>query len=82
MVHAFKADISPILDAVLTPLLQRVFERLSETPNGTDDELQLRDLRHEFLNFVLVVLNNDLASILISPSMWPQTLSEVAHANN
>lgn len=66
VIFGFRTEISPILDAVLTPLFQRVFERLTEPPSGTDDEIQLEDLRKEFLNFVLVILNNDLAGVFVS----------------
>ena len=66
VIFAFRGEIMPILDAVITPLLQRVFERLAETPAGTDDELHIEDLRREFLNFVLVILNNELGAVLVS----------------
>jgi exportin-T len=68
VVFAFKSEIFTVLDAVLTPLLRRVFERLSETPTGTDDEIQLRVLRREYLNFVLVILNHDLGGVFVSAS--------------
>ena len=68
VVHGFKTEIYTILDTLLSPLLQRVFTGLSQTPAGTDDEIQLRELRQQYLNFVLVILNNDLASVLVSAS--------------
>ena len=68
VVYGFKADIYSILDTLLSPLLQRVFIGLGEEARGTDDEIQLRELRLQYLNFVLVILNNDLASVLVSPS--------------
>jgi exportin-T len=67
-IFAFKADVSPILDAVLSPLLQRVFERLSDPVTGTDDEMSLTALRREFLSFVLTCLNHDLGPVFISSS--------------
>jgi exportin-T len=70
VIFAFKAEIFSVLDVVLTPLLQRVFERLSETPTGTDDEIQLGDLRREYLNFILVILNHELAGVFVSPSKY------------
>jgi len=57
------------LDVVLTPLLRRVFEKLTETPTGTDDEIQLNELKREYLNFVLVILNHDLGGVFVSTSM-------------
>jgi exportin-T len=55
-----------MLNELLTPLLQRIFSSLSEPVAGTDDELNLNELKKEFLNFVLVVLNNDLGQVLVS----------------
>jgi exportin-T len=51
---------------LFTPLLQRIFISLSEPITGTDDQVQLTDLRKEFLNFILIILNNDLCSVLVS----------------
>jgi len=71
VIFAFRGEILAILDAVLTPLLQRVFERLAGTPDGTDEELQLEDLQKEFLDFVLVIMNNDLAGVFVSSGKFP-----------
>ncbi len=68
VVFGFKTEIFQILDTLLTPLLQRVFAGISEPITGTDDEIQLAELKREFLNFLLVILNNDLASVLVSTS--------------
>lgn len=67
VVYGFKAEIYDILDQLLSPLFQRVFTGLSQEITGTDDEIQLRELKREYLNFVLVILNNDLGSVLVSP---------------
>lgn len=66
VVFGFKTEIYDILDQLLTPFLQRVFAGLSEPTSGTDDEIQLRELKQEYLNFILVILNNDQASVLVS----------------
>ncbi|KAK5202185.1 pre-tRNA nuclear export protein [Cryomyces antarcticus] len=66
IVFGFKGEIFVILDSLLTPLLQRVFSGLAEPTTGTDDEIQLAELRREYLNFLLVILNNDLGSVLVS----------------
>lgn len=68
VVYGFKTEIFQILDTLLTPFLQRVFVGISEPTTGTDDEIQLAELKREFLNFLLVILNNDLASVLVSTS--------------
>ena len=66
VVFGFKKDIYPVLDSLLTPLLQRVFAGLAEPITGTDDEIQLGELRREYLSFILIILNNELGSVLVS----------------
>ncbi|KAI1643831.1 Xpo1-domain-containing protein [Daldinia loculata] len=66
VVYGFKSEIYEVLNQLLTPLLQRVFGGLSEPINGTDDEIQLAELRREYLTFIGVILNNDLAGVLVS----------------
>ena len=66
VVYGFKADIYSILDTLLSPLLTRVFTGLTQPATGTDDEIQLRELKQQYLNFILVILSNDLGSVLIS----------------
>ncbi|KAF2254853.1 Exportin-T [Trematosphaeria pertusa] len=66
VIFTFKAEISGILDTVLTPLLQRIFTALAVTPSGTDDEIQLAELRREYLNFIFVVLGHGLGSVFVS----------------
>ncbi|KAF8531197.1 armadillo-type protein [Trichophaea hybrida] len=66
LIHGFKNVIYEMLNELFTPLLQRVFVSLSEPVNGTDDHVQLTDLRREFLNFILIILNNDLGQVLFS----------------
>ncbi|KAI9686471.1 MAG: pre-tRNA nuclear export protein [Bogoriella megaspora] len=71
VVFGFKTEISGILDSLLTPLLQRVFTGLAEPTLGTDDEVQLGELKREYLNFLLIVLNNDLGAVLVSSINQP-----------
>jgi exportin-T len=66
VIFTFKSEIASILDTVMTPVLQRIFTALAVTPSGTDDEIQLAELRREYLNFVTVVLNQNLGSVLVS----------------
>jgi exportin-T len=68
VVFGFKGEIYSVLDSLLTPLLQRVFAGLAEPITGTDDEIQLGELRREYLTFVQIILNNDLGSVLVSDS--------------
>ncbi|KAF5873604.1 putative trna exportin protein [Botrytis fragariae] len=66
VVFGFKKDIHEVLNSLLTPLFQRVFASLSEPVTGTDDGIQLVELRREYLTFVTVILNNELGSVLVS----------------
>ncbi|KAF1827964.1 Xpo1-domain-containing protein [Dissoconium aciculare CBS 342.82] len=68
VVYGFKGEIYNILDQLLSPLFQRVFAGFSQPLTGTDDEIQMRELKQQYLGFVLVILNNDLAAVLVSPS--------------
>ncbi|KAI0481022.1 Xpo1-domain-containing protein [Xylariaceae sp. FL0804] len=66
VVYGFKSEIFTVLNMLLTPLLQRVFGGLSEPINGTDDEIQLAELRREYLTFIGIILSNDLGGVLVS----------------
>ncbi|KAK0252499.1 hypothetical protein B0A54_05757 [Friedmanniomyces endolithicus] len=68
VVYGFKTEILSILDQLLSPLLHQVFAGLAQPTAGTDDEVQLRELKQQYLNFILMILNNDLASVLVSPA--------------
>lgn len=68
VIFGFKTEISSVLDRLLTPLLHRVFAGLSKSTDGTDDEIQLGELRREYLNFLLEVLGNGLDSVFVSSS--------------
>lgn len=82
VIFGFKTQILDILDTLLTPLLQRIFSSFSEPTTGTDDEIQLGELRREYLNFLLVVLSNDLADVLVSPrnqAIFDTIVSTIEH---
>ncbi|KAL8699593.1 MAG: hypothetical protein Q9224_001339 [Gallowayella concinna] len=66
VVYGFKTEIYDILNTLLTPLLQRVFAGIAEPATGTDDEIQLAELKREYLSFLLVILNNNLEAVLVS----------------
>ncbi|CAH0028374.1 unnamed protein product [Clonostachys rhizophaga] len=66
VVFGFKSQIYDILNILLTPLLERIFSGLSEPIIGTDDEVQLAELRREYLSFIQIILNNGLDGVLIS----------------
>ena len=69
VIYGFKTEIFDILNALLTPFLQRVFSGIAEPVSGTDDEIQLAELKRAYLGFLLIILNNDLGSVLVSTSM-------------
>lgn len=82
VVYGFKAEIYEILDQLLTPLLQRVFSALSEPTTGTDDEIQLVELKLQYLNFLLAILNHGLAQAFVSASnqsIFETILSTLEH---
>ena len=68
VIFGFKSEIYGILDTLLTPFLQRVFAGIAEPTTGTDDVIQLAELKREYLNFLLMLLNNDLGNVIISNS--------------
>lgn len=71
LIYGFKSEISSFLDSMFTGLLQRVFAGISASTSGTDDEIELAELKREYLNFLTVILNNDLGSILVSEANQP-----------
>lgn len=68
VIYGFKSEVYDILDQLLSPLLQQVFAGLAQPTTGTDDEIQLKELKQQYLNLILVILNNDLQAVLVSPA--------------
>ncbi|CAD6500789.1 BgTH12-06495 [Blumeria graminis f. sp. triticale] len=66
VIFGFKKKVYVVLDSLLTPLLHHVFASLAEPITGTDDEIQLTELRREYLTFIQIILNNELSNVLIS----------------
>ena len=66
VIYGFKSEIFNILNTLLTPFLQNVFIGIGEPTSGTDDEIQSVELKREYLNFLLVILSNDLQNVLVS----------------
>ena len=71
VIYGFKNDIYDFLDRMFTGLLQRVFNGISAAVSGTDDEIELAELKREYLNFLLVILGNDLGAVLVSATNQP-----------
>lgn len=82
VIFGFKKEIFSVFDLLLTPLLQRIFSGFSQPTDGTDDELQLGDLRREYLTFLLILLNNNLDVTLVSEtnqSTFDTIISTIEH---
>lgn len=75
VIFGFKTEIYNILDTLWTPFLQRVFAGIAEPAAGTDDQIRLAELKREYLNFLLMILNNDLGSVIISSGKFSKTFS-------
>lgn len=71
LIYGFKSEMSSFLDSMFSGLLQRVFAGISASTAGTDDEVELAELKREYLNFLTVILNNDLGSVLVSETNQP-----------
>ena len=71
VIYGFKNEVSDFLDRMFTSLLQRVFSGISAPTSGTDDEIELAELKREYLNFLLITLNNDLGGVLVSAMNQP-----------
>jgi len=66
-----KNEVFNFLDTLFGGLLQRVWAGISAPPTGTDDEVELAELKREYLNFFLVVLGNGLGGVLVSTTNQP-----------
>ncbi|KAI9891777.1 MAG: pre-tRNA nuclear export protein [Vezdaea aestivalis] len=67
IIFAFKEKIAEVLDLLYMPLLQKISDGLQKEPAGTDDAIQLGELRKEFLNLILAIFNTNLSTIMVSP---------------
>lgn len=82
VIFSFKNDIQGFLDTIFSSLIQRVFAGISAPTSGTDDEIELAELKREYLNFLLVILGNELGSILVSATNQPifeSIISSIEH---
>ena len=71
IVFMFKGTGAVYLEALLTPLLQRVITGLSVKPEGTDEANVLMDLKRDYLEFLVAILANDLSDIIVSDKNQP-----------
>lgn len=66
VIFGFKTQTYDILNTLLSPLLQRIFGGFAEQPQGTDEEMHMGELRREYLNLLLVLMNNELDMVMVS----------------
>ncbi|QSL64544.1 hypothetical protein MERGE_001845 [Pneumocystis wakefieldiae] len=71
LVHKFKSYIYDILNSLFMPLLNRIFQSLNESTEGTDEIIIQNDLRKKYLEFVLALMNNDLDTVCVSDINQP-----------
>lgn len=79
VIFTFKSEIAGILDTVMSPVLQRIFTALDVKPSGTDEWIQRGELRREYLNFMIVILNQGLGSVLVSNGKFDMIRAMVCH---
>ena len=82
VVFGFKTEIFDILNTLLTPFLNKVLAGMNEPTAGTDDEIQLQELKREYLGFLIIILNNNLQSSLVSETnqnVFATVISTIEH---
>ncbi|RKO91340.1 armadillo-type protein [Blyttiomyces helicus] len=70
--HKFKSSISPVLNDILSPLLDRIFYFLNQPVDGTDDAIRLFELRKAYLNYIVQVFNSEVEGVFISDVNAPR----------
>jgi len=82
VIHKLNAEIYSFLNSLFTPLMQRVFAGIAEPILGTDDEIQLVELKTHYLAFLQVVLSEGLSDILVSvenQAVFENIVSSIEH---
>ena len=78
----FQHDVFGFLDTLFGGLMRRVWAGFSTPANGTDEEVQLAELKREYLNFLLVILGNGLGGIIVSTNnqqYFEQVIESIEH---
>ena len=78
VIFGFKNEVLSILDQIFTRLLQRVFAGFAGASAGTDDHIQVTELKLAYLNLLTAIMNNGLGSVVISPINQPFFESVIA----
>ncbi|ORY79465.1 armadillo-type protein [Protomyces lactucae-debilis] len=71
LVFKLRPSVFPVLDEALSPLLNKLFTLLNVSVQGTDDAVELMELRKAYLGFVNSIFTNGLESIFISEKNQP-----------
>ena len=71
VIYGFRSEIYDFLDGMFSGLLHRVFAGISAPTSGTDDEIELAEIKREYLSFLLIILTNDLGAVLVSNTNQP-----------
>lgn len=66
LVFKLKPAAQPVLEEALSPLLKRLFQLLNSPVEGTDDVINLAELRKAYLMFVLNIFGNGHESVFVS----------------
>jgi exportin-T len=65
-IHKFKSSIKPILIGMWKPLSEKITQFLSIIPVGTDDKINLVNLRKSSLNLFAILFNSQLDDVFYS----------------
>lgn len=69
---AFQGDLLDVLDGLVLPIIQKVFQILAEPVTGTDDELAHTNLRAAYLSFIASIMGARLDAVFLSPTNKPE----------
>ena len=61
-----------VLDGLVLPIIQKVFQILAEPVQGTDDELAHTNLRAAYLSFLASIMGARLDAVFLSPTNKPE----------
>ncbi|KAJ9076243.1 pre-tRNA nuclear export protein, variant 3 [Entomophthora muscae] len=66
LVHKFSNELYPVMDKLLSPLLERSFVFLNEQPTGTDEMVMLVNLRKAYVSFLSSLFGSRMEGVLCS----------------
>lgn len=66
MIFKLKPDAHSVLDEAMSPLFNRLFQLLGSPVDGTDDIINLAELRKAYLMFILTIFGNEHETVFVS----------------